>query len=237
MFKKILISISIICIFSIMLGLLYSNGYLRFNYLKTSQYPIRGIDVSHHQGKIDWNKVKEENLHFVYIKATEGGNYKDPEFNRNWDESSKAGLRKGAYHFFTFSRSGIEQAQNYIDTVPVDPDSLPPVIDFEFVGNSKKGPAKALILKELFVFIREIEAAYGKAPIIYVTYDSYNKYLKGKTGKYKVWIRDIFFTPNMSDGLSWTFWQYANNGRVKGINGPVDLNVFYKNELSELKTI
>ena len=140
-----------------MLSLLYLNGYLRFNYPKKSQYPIRGIDVSHHQGKIDWNKIKEEKFYFVYIKATEGGTYKDPEFARNWNEVSKVGLLKGAYHFFTFCKPGIEQARNFIDTVPVDPDSLPPVIDFEFIGNCKERPAKALVLKELFVFIREIE--------------------------------------------------------------------------------
>lgn len=234
MIKKILISITLICIFSITLSLLYSNGYLRFNYPKKSHYPIRGIDISHHQGKIDWERIKEENLHFVFIKATEGGTYKDPEFNRNWNSATNAGLLRGAYHFFTFSRSGIKQAQNFIDTVPVDPDFLPPVIDFEFIGNSKKSPAKALILKELFVFIREIEEAYGKSPIIYITYDSYNKYLKGETGKCKVWIRDILFTPDMPDGINWIFWQYAKNGRVKGINGPVDLNVFCMKELSAL---
>ena len=234
MIKKILISISVICIFPIILSFLYVNGYLRFNYPKMSHYPIHGLDVSHHQGKIEWNKIREESFHFAYIKATEGGNYKDPEFIKNWNEASNAGLLRGAYHFFTFGKPGIEQARNFIGTVPVDPDSLPPVIDFEFVGNSKKGPVKALILKELFVFIREIEAAYGKTPVIYITYDSYNKYLKGEIGKYKVWIRDIFFTPNMPDGISWTFWQYANNGRVKGINGPVDLNVFYKKDFSAL---
>ena len=237
MIKKILISISIICIFPIILSFLYVTGYLRFNYPKTSLYPIRGIDVSHHQGKIEWSKIQEENIHFVYIKATEGGNFKDPEFMRNWNEASNTGLIRGAYHFFTFCKPGIEQARNFIGTVPVDPDSLPPVIDFEFVGNSKKRPAKIIIVKELSILIRELEGAYGKTPILYVTYNSYDKYLKGQTGKYKVWIRDIYSNPNMPDGKNWTFWQYADHGRVKGINGPVDLNVFYKKELSELKTI
>lgn len=236
MIKKILISISLICIFPIILSLLYVNGYLRFNYPKTSHYPIRGIDVSHHQGKIEWNKMQEENLHFAYIKATEGGNFKDPEFIKNWNEASNVGLLRGAYHFFTFGKPGIEQARNFISTVPVDPDSLPPVIDFEFVGNSKR-PAKAIILKELFILIRELEGTYGKTPILYITYDSYNKYLKGQTGKYKVWIRDIYSNPNMPDGINWTFWQYSGHGRVKGIKGPVDLNVFYEKELSALKNI
>ena len=217
--------------------LLYLNGHLRFNYPKTSHNPIRGIDISHHQGKIDWKKIKEEKLHFVFIKATEGGDFKDPEFNRNWNGASNAGLLKGAYHFFTFCRPGVEQARNFIDTVPVDPNALPPVIDFELTGNCEKRPGKEIILKELFVFIEEIEAVYGKTPIIYITYGSYNKYLKGKTDDYRVWIRDVFFTPNMPDGINWTFWQYSDTGRIKGINSPVDLNVFYKKELPALKTM
>jgi len=216
---------------------LYFYGYVRFNYPGISQYPIRGIDVSHHQGKIEWNEIKEEKLHFVYIKATEGGTFKDSAFKRNWNEASKAGLLKGAYHFFTFCTPGVEQARNFIDTVPVDPDSLPPVIDFEFIGNCKKRPAKHLLLKELFVFVSEIEETYGKTPIMYITYESYEKYLKGEIGKYKVWIRDIFFTPSMPDGINWTFWQYADHARVKGVNGPVDLNVFYGKELSDLKNM
>ena len=175
--KKILLSIAIACLLLITLSLLYSNGYLRFNYPKISQYPVRGIDVSHHQGKIEWNKVKQENIHFVYIKATEGGDFKDLEFKRNWNEASKVGLLKGAYHFF------------YI------------------------------------------------LQIMYITYDSYDKYLKGNIGKCKVWIRDVFFTPDMPYGLDWTFWQYADHGRVNGINGPVDLNVFYKKELSDLRKL
>lgn len=93
------------------------------------------------------------------------------------------------------------------------------------------------MLKELFIFIREIEEAYGKSPIIYLTYDSYDMYLKGEIDKYNIWIRDILFTPDMPDGKAWSFWQYADHGRVKGIDGPVDLNVFHKKELSALKTM
>ena len=216
---------------------LYFGGYLRLNYPKTSLYPIRGIDVSHHQGNIKWEEVKEDDFYFAYIKATEGQNFQDPEFEKNWQEASKAGLLRGAYHFFTFCKPGIDQARNFINTVPADPDSLPPVVDFEYIGNCNLRPPKAEILKELSVFIREIKEAYGKAPILYITYDSYDNYLKGELGKHKVWIRDIFFVPNMPDGLCWTFWQYADRGQVKGINGPVDLNVFHMRDLSALKTM
>ncbi len=235
--RHLLISSSIFSITAITVIVLYFNGYWRFNYPKLSKYPIRGIDVSHHQGKIDWSKVKEENFNFVFIKATEGGDFSDPEFKRNWEEASKVGLSKGAYHFFTFCKPGIEQAYNFINTVPVEPNALPPAIDFEFIGNCSKRPEKGLVLKELFAFIGEIEEKYGKSPIIYVTYDSYNQYLKGEIDKYNIWIRDIFFSPSLPDEQEWTFWQYGDRGQVRGINGPVDLNVFINNKLSTLKNI
>jgi lysozyme len=203
--KQLLLSSIIFFITAIAAIVLYLNGYWRFNYPKISQYPIRGIDVSHHQGRIDWDKIKEGSFKFVFIKATEGGDYSDPEFKRNWREASKVGLLKGAYHFFTFCNPGIEQAYNFINTVPIEPNNLPPAVDFEFIGNCTKRPKKDLLLKELFSFIREIEEKYGQSPIIYVTYDSYNQYLKGEVDKYGIWIRDIFFNPNLPDEKAWTF--------------------------------
>jgi lysozyme len=93
------------------------------------------------------------------------------------------------------------------------------------------------MLTALIIFIKEIEEAYGKAPILYITYESYKKYLKGQTGKYRIWIRDVFSKPDMPDNIEWTFWQYADHGRVKGVKGPVDLNVFCKKDLSNLKNL
>jgi lysozyme len=208
-------------------ALLYISGYLHFNYPSRDKYPVRGIDVSHHQEKIDWLKVQEEEIHFVFIKATEGSSHIDTEFNRNWDGATDAGFIKGAYHYFSFCKPGIEQAQNYINTVPVNSGTLPPVIDFEFGGNCKNRPEKDVIVKELLCFLREVEEKYNKTPIIYVTYDSYDHFLKGETLDCYIWIRDIFSRPDMREGKSWAFWQYTNRGRVKGIKGPVDLNVFY----------
>ncbi len=235
--KKILLPAIIFSLtFSIVI-ISYIYGYWRFNYPGKNSYPIHGIDVSHHQGRIDWNLVKEEGFNFVFVKATEGGNFKDPEFERNWKEASRIGLLKGAYHFFTFCKPGIEQAHNFISTVPLEPNTLPPVIDFEFVGNCSKRPPKAVILKELFSFIKDIEERYGKRPIIYVTHDSYKQYLEGEIAQYNIWIRDIFFKPKLSDSKTWTFWQYADRGRVRGIKGLVDLNLFAQKNISKLNNI
>jgi lysozyme len=204
----------------------YVSGYWRFNYPDKERYPIHGIDVSHHQGVIDWEKVQGQGVHFVYMKATEGSDHKDKAFLSNWKEASRIGLTKGAYHFFTFCKGGIEQANNFIKTVPVESNTLPPAIDVEFAGNCKTRPKKEDIVKELFSFIREIEKRYDTSPIFYVTYESYEYYLKGEFNSYTVWIRDIYRRPRFPDGEQWSFWQYADRGRVDGIRGPVDLNVF-----------
>ena len=104
---RILVSIG----FLSLVGLtLYYAGAIRFNYPDEEHYPIRGLDVSHHQGLIDWARIPTERYRFVYIKATEGGDFWDKSFKQNWKQAMNAGLTVGAYHFFTLCRLGDEQA-------------------------------------------------------------------------------------------------------------------------------
>lgn len=224
--QRILFIIPLLAAIVAFLLLSYDLGYWRFNYPGHSQYPVRGIDISHHQGTIEWDKIKKQRVHFVYMKATEGGDYKDPEFDRNWKEAASAGLVRGAYHFFSFCKSGDEQARNFLAAVPVDINALPPVIDLEFGGNCKNRPEKDVIVRELLHFMGRVKGTHGMTLIIYATHSSYNEYLKDLSDKNIIWIRDIFKTPRLPNGRKWTLWQYANNGRVDGITGRVDLNVF-----------
>ncbi len=226
MAKRIIISVFLLLIIGALAIKGYFLGYWRFNYPSKNKYPVRGIDVSHHQGAIDWDKLSKQGVDFVYIKASEGGNFKDPEFSRNWRNAARIRLSRGAYHFFTFRKSGLDQAENFIRTVPVEAGVLPPVIDFEFGGNSKDVPSKEIVLEEMSEFVRQVEKKYGKTPIIYVTQSSYESFFKEEGYRYRFWIRDIFWTPDLSGRKKWVFWQYANNGRIQGINGRVDLNVF-----------
>lgn len=204
----------------------YFAGYWRFNYPDPHKYPVAGIDVSHHQGDIEWTEVSKHKFAFVFVKATEGGDFKDPRFHDNWRGAAKAGLARGAYHFFTYRKTGAEQAMNFIASVPVEKDALPPVVDFEFGGDPDDWPAKEPVLTELFDFLKRVEKVYGKRPIIYATYEAYERYLVGAVGAYPLWIRDIVRKPRVPDRNKWTFWQYANNGRVRGILHRTDLNVF-----------
>lgn len=204
---------------------LFESGYLRFNYPNEQRFPLHGLDVSHHQGKINWDAVPTGKFRFVYIKATEGGNHKDRRFKRNWEEAARVGLVRGAYHFFTFCKDSKTQAQNFIESVPVEDNMLPPVIDIEYGGNCKTRPTRTVLLQDIHVFAEEVRRVYQRTPLLYVTEEIYTEYLQDEHTGYPLWVRNIYFEPN-ADRTSWLFWQYANRGRVKGISGPVDLNVF-----------
>ena len=123
-------------------------------------YPVRGIDVSNHQGPIDWRRVAADDVSFAIIKATEGGDWVDKSFARNFAAAKEAGLAIGAYHFFTFCRPGADQARNFIATVPRDRLMLPPVIDVEFHGNCPRRPTPEELRVELTAFLGPVEAYF-----------------------------------------------------------------------------
>lgn len=186
-----------------------------------ASYPLRGIDVSHHQGVIDWRKVVEDDVSFAIIKATEGGDHVDPEFLGNFLVARRLGLAVGAYHFFTLCRSGAEQAVNFIRTVPKDQPQLPPVVDIEFSGNCDARPTPETFAAELNVFIEKVEATFGQPVMIYLIGDALEAYGTVVPDR-RQWVRSLAWHPGHED---WTVWQYHNMGRVDGIEGDVDLNV------------
>lgn len=190
-------------------------------------YQVRGIDISHYEGAIDWSKVKTDGLSFVYIKATEGGDSVDDTFAANWAGAESAGLARGAYHFYNFCKTGAEQAANFIKTVPVTDGALPATIDLEQSEDCKTMPDKTAFRKDLADFVAKVQAAYGHVPVLYVNYAIYDEYFKGENDSYKLWIADVSHeAPSMPDGSSWTMWQYGWHGTVAGISSEVDLDVF-----------
>ena len=229
---KIITFLFIIVAVLIAAHLAYTQGLWRFNYPSAKEFPVHGLDVSHHQGDIRWNEIPQDQFSFVYIKATEGGDYKDKKFLKNWNSARAAAFKAGAYHFFTLCRKGAEQAANFIDFVPKETDALAPVIDLEFVGNCKERPSRDLVLKELRDYIDEVEKHYGERPVLYTTYQFYKQYLSDTDYEtYPLWVRDVFRKPDESVFPEWKIWQYADNARIPGITGPVDLNAL--NPLSE----
>ena len=186
-----------------------------------AEFPIRGIDVSHHQGSIDWRRVAADDVAFAIIKATEGGTHVDTQFATNLREARAAGLAVGAYHFFTFCRPGADQARNFMSVVPRGEPLLPPVVDIEFGGNCPQRPSPEQLNAELAAFLGPVETAFGKQAIFYLTDEAADAYSASIITRQR-WLRSLAIRPGEND---WIYWQYHNMGRVDGIKGDVDLNV------------
>ena len=190
-----------------------------------AEYPVQGIDVSRHQGHIDWAKIDPKRYQFVFIKATEGGDYRDPNFRNNWQQARAQGLMVGGYHFFRNCKSGQAQAENFIAVVPKTAHSLAPVIDLEFQWQCPEVTAEQL-QREIAIMAQQLHKHYGKTPILYTTPNYYQSYIHGELANYPLWLQDFKHRAKAHDARPWLFWQYSQTGKVSGIHGAVDLNIF-----------
>ncbi|MGE8539393.1 MAG: GH25 family lysozyme [Acinetobacter sp.] len=195
-----------------------------------ANYPVQGFDVSHHQKEIQWQQISPEKYRFVYLKATEGGDFKDTRFQQNWLQARERGFLVGAYHFYRLCRDGSIQAQNFIDTVPNKADALPPVIDLEYDSKCINTYSKEQLLNEIQIMHDALQTHYGKQPIFYISKAFYNIVLAGNFSEVPLWVREYKGLPDLKDQPQWLFWQYTSRGKISGISTPVDLNVFYGSE-------
>jgi lysozyme len=186
-------------------------------------YPRQGIDVSHHQGSIDWARLPGQGVDFAYIKASEGGDHRDSAFAANWVGAGRAKIARGAYHFFTFCRSGADQAANFIAVVPVDPAALPPAVDLEYLGNCTARVSVDTFHRELATFIELVEAHYGKHVILYTTQEFDTAYAVDARIDRPLWLRSLVVEPRFG-ARRWTIWQASSFRKLDGIRGRVDWN-------------
>ncbi len=181
-----------------------------------------GVDVSGHQGEIDWDAVSTDDIDFAYIKATEGGDFIDDWFDRNWVDAQGAGLEVGAYHFFTLCRPGAEQARNYLDVVPLAEADLAPALDLEFPGNCSERPPVEQVQQDVAAWLDEVEQATGREALLYVEEPFDDVYGITEVFGERTWHRRILRRPG---GDRWDVWQFSFFADVNGIDGGVDLNV------------
>ena len=194
-------------------------------------YPVHGIDISRWQGDIDWHQVKRAGTAFAWIKATEGGDHMDPLFAQNWRNAAAAGVNRGAYHFYFMCRPVEDQIAWVKQVVPVDPNALPLALDMEWNAHSKtcqERPERPQILRDMKLFLDEMERHYGKRPVIYVSVDFHRDRLVGAFRNEEFWVRSVAAFPDRvyEQRSDWVFWQYTAEGRVPGIRGDVDRNAF-----------
>ena len=193
---------------------------------------LKGIDVSHHQGIINWGKVVAD---FVFIKATEEESFVDQRFKANWIGAQTHNIPVGAYHFFNPAKDAGIQAKHFCDVLlSVTGKRLPPVLDIEKTG----GVSQSLILKKVKKWLDYVAQATDQVPIIY-TYPAFLKQIRlSKTClDYPLWIANYRVEVPQIDGWpDWTFWQYNDRGKIPGINGLVDVN-YYSDDKDTLKAL
>ncbi len=119
---------------------------------------MRGVDVSHYQKQIEWDSVAvKEPIDFAFVKATEGHDYVDSLFCRNWDALRRHGIRRGAYHFFRAFGCGEEQARNFLQNVEYQAGDLAPVLDIERTD----GIAPEIMIEEAQIWLHAVEKNWG----------------------------------------------------------------------------
>ncbi len=189
-----------------------------------------GIDVSRYQGNIDWKRVRADGKSFAFIKASQGQRYLDPTFITNAKGAKAAGVLLGAYHFVDATSVDATKAEarhfaEVLDRVGgAEALDFPAVMDYE---NNPGGLSSAAIHDVAMAFLTEFERVSGRKPMVY-TGNAFAAHFKASLVAYKLWIaRYSTRVPNDTTAWKlWDFWQYSDSGRVDGIQGPVDLNVY-----------
>lgn len=185
-----------------------------------------GIDVSEYQDKINWDKVKEIDggypIEFVFVRASIGNERADRKFKKYWKKAKEKGFICGAYHYYRPNENSIEQADNFIKQVTLVEGDFPPVLDIEKLPKTQSIGRLKVGLKR---WLEKVEAHYGVKPIIYSGESYYEDFLKDDFEEYPFWIANYTaFYKDIDD--EWSIWQLTENGRIPGIKGPVDINIY-----------
>lgn len=184
-------------------------------------FPVKGIDISHHNGAIDFGRVVADSIDFVFIKATEGVNHVDSRMVENYHGAVSHGLMVGFYHFFRFDRGGVRQARHFLATVDSLQTILPLVIDFEEASNAQGVSYYQIVgrLRDMSEYLLR----RGHRVMIYCNIGEYDRYIRGNFDHLDLWLA----SGRLPDGDDRRhLWQHSHNGSVDGISTPVDINTF-----------
>ena len=201
-------------------------------------YEIHGIDISHYQGKIDWEQltnamIKGCPVRFVIIKSTEGSSRLDENFRENFNQARDFGFIRGVYHFWSNKSTAREQAYYFLDQVHLTDGDLPPVLDIEHKPADKSVED---FQRDVLTWLHIVEDKYHVKPIIYTYYKFKEQYLSAPVFEdYPYWIAHYYVDKVQYKG-KWKFWQHTDVGKLPGIKGYVDFNI-YKGSYYELKQL
>ena len=198
-------------------------------------YEIHGIDISHYQGKIDWEQLKNAMIkgcpvRFVIIKSTEGSSQLDENFRENFNQVRDFGF---IYHFWSNKSTAREQAYYFLDQVHLTDGDLPPVLDIEHKPADKSVED---FQRDVLTWLHIVEDKYHAKPIIYTYYKFKEQYLSAPVfDDYPYWIAHYYVDKVQYKG-KWKFWQHTDVGKLPGIKGYVDFNI-YNGSYYELKQL
>lgn len=210
---------------------------------------IYGIDISRYQHEIgskryaiDWRDLRIQHLgrasrkriqgnvdypvSFVFIKATEGTSIKNKYYHKDLQDARRAGIPVAAYHFFTM-KAGKPQADFFLRNANLAANTLPPMLDVEPTDKEiKRMGGEQVLFREMLAWLKQVERACHRRPILYISQNFVNHHMPNAPAElrnYEVWIaRYGEYKPY----VHLLFWQLAYDGRVKGIHGEVDINVY-----------
>lgn len=191
-------------------------------------YEIHGIDVSHYQGEIDWDRLRNSlirayPIRFVMVKATEGSSIVDDQFQSNFYNAREYGFVRGAYHFWSNKSSAKDQAHFFLNVVKLEKGDLPPVLDVE---NKPKNVSEEDFQRDILTWLHIVENKYHCKPILYTSYKFKMAYLNDQRfDDYPYWIAH-YYVDKIEYVGKWKFWQYTDAGKLPGIKGYIDLNVY-----------
>lgn len=197
----------------------------------------RGIDVSHYQGRIRWGRVAKTGVDFAFLKASEGVGVSDPRYRENRARATAAGIKVGAYHFARPSGSKKErvrddarrEANYFLSVARPKKKELAPVLDLETSGLLNRPQ----LLRWTQAWLKHVHRKTGVRPILYSGPTFWRDRMNGTrmfAAKHPLWLahytrRNPEVPAGQWDGKGWTYWQWTDCGRVRGIRGCVDLNV------------
>ena len=196
----------------------------RESYLFGHSKYIFGIDISHYQGNINWNKLQKSHhpIKYIFIRSTMGDDGVDSRFKRNWKNAKKYGYIRGAYHYYRPNENSTKQFNNFSKNTVLEKGDFIPILDVEEPSKFGKKNLQAGVLN----WLKLAEAKYGVKPMIYSGRTFYENQLKGVIDKsYPIWIASYSGKRKVKH-INWKFHQFTERVKVKGIRGRVDGNDF-----------
>ncbi|WP_109830083.1 glycoside hydrolase family 25 protein [Reichenbachiella versicolor] len=183
-----------------------------------SQNMLHGCDISHWNGQVNWTALKKTDITFLFIKATQGLTYVDPDFEENWTTARNYGFLRGAYHFYQPQNDPQLQAEHFLKTVELEKGDILPVLDIEI----SNGVSNETLSKDIGIWINTVKDKIGRYPIIYTDLYFWNAHIVDNYSQCPLWLAEWetsgkLYMPKGWVGEDWVFWQYSSTGTLSGI--------------------